>query len=1380
MHCTQKILRIKKQFPVTLLQVMKEYFGTYEASACLSYRHQQVKSENITTNNADKIPLSVDTHIPRRSDTDTVNRVTPPSNQGAVTATNGFISGVTQCKDIDDVIADLCEGMKDFITWKHNKKKTESQRPHPVKQQLLKNFKDVCLREMLLQKYPRLKVALCGLAVEDYPVSVRLFLLSLCATLCGLPERYRVPDSWGLVSTVWSSDVSRDRLAAACQSAIPDFLSLHSKKMGNEPTKALFLRRCKSFLEQTENESHHHAFCEFLKTAYVKQPLLSSIFDIHRLSPRLANWDVETKLFLFAMMTLISDGTTKHPGTATVQQFIVGCSTRNPLANLNAATLIAEVHECIPEVPAVIEEEPSPISESQLQMEAALEENRRRIQIAHEVLCEQAALDPKEMDTEFQQLVVDTMSNQATLHPKDRNPKFQQFFHNIAHQVLQEEKVDHVSIVSVDKGYGKHEVDYAHLPRPRKNTKYSELTGSRKIQNRHLLQAIVVHQAGTNIEYQQELVSSCAATLELVTHGKGEWHFSMEEVSAMRTFLKCSANHILKIAQFEKHVKGGKLSRFPAQIKKRLAVVEKRSAVDNISELVPLKMNAKGHMQYHVFLHRKEPWLIGQHQVQGTFLAGTFEDSATFSSKKNKLVCVFGGDKDEGQTTMMQRIANRRHGNCSEYVMPLAYYEQAAECYENMSITFLQGGCPTRNYLQLLVNNGLFMLCVSVTDGESEKIIDSQCVFLNLFHGGDADKMLPEVELNLQRNEDILCSRELHKLACTHKGIDCIGLDLWHEKFWNKGIRFISLVLVWDTENENVGEYHGFCLYLGWRDDAGVEHVDTDPFSRGTFEKPLRRGNPSLTACKFLQAVGIMSCDKKHSWIISGMNDSWNQHCNCICCTQEHADYKGNPSDRLLKNGPDDPNFQKEVPGMKDYPPRRGDFSNKQMYEKWERETNGRVLTDDQLKLLKIECRSVVRAPLLHVDPSKLQLGGLHVSSGVINHFKDRLDDWLLELDNEVSPGETSWIQEVEQTKMECERLLDDNRAYKKLRKKCLKIAKEIFLLQDMIRQSENPTPYTRRKLAQLEASPELVACKAEEHLRNGAQFFKERIDAYMKSKKAKGKAQHNFRVAIQCTGCTYQKQHGGMQLSNADGVSLLEQWNWVIKTVSEAYEPGSDRQREVRKLMIESKSIADPLFEVAKLMKSQCKWTPRMLEDYDKQAAAVFSHWRGLFPDKNVFPKLHDMVQHVPEFISEHGMYGRCSEESLEGYHVKHKQEFGNLKSMKDPALRTDVGDRRLQIGNDPRQEALLAMVKAGVEGPKRGSYNGEPKRNQSIIIRKSARSAIDGIVEVGRGMTIKESWIVVYRMAVASEVPDSWNQNISKRDDLDDRQKAEARYAF
>ncbi|CAJ1946150.1 unnamed protein product [Cylindrotheca closterium] len=75
----------------------------------------------------------------------------------------------------------------------------------------------------------------------------------------------------------------------------------------------------------------------------------------------------------------------------------------------------------------------------------------------------------------------------------------------------------------------------------------------------------------------------------------------------------------------------------------------------------------------------------------------------------------------------------------------------------------------------------------------------------------------------------------------------------------------------------------------------------------------------------------------------------------------------------------------------------------------------------------------------------------------------------------------------------------------------------------------------------------------------------------------------------------------------------------------------------------------------------------------------SLFSLERS-FPNGNVFPKLHDLVRHVPEFIREHGMYGICSEEGFEGYHVKHKQEYSNLKSMKDPSKRTAVLDRRLQ----------------------------------------------------------------------------------------------------
>lgn len=210
-----------------------------------------------------------------------------------------------------------------------------------------------------------------------------------------------------------------------------------------------------------------------------------------------------------------------------------------------------------------------------------------------------------------------------------------------------------------------------------------------------------------------------------------------------------------------------------------------------------MKLNAKGDEKYHVYCCLTKPWLLASHQLESTIIAGRFVPSEVFSNHINKIIAPLGVDKDEAQTSMMQRFANREVGNSNECVGCLAYYEKGSESYHNLSITFLKKGSAICDYVQLMLNNCYFVFQASITDGavSDAKTLACSCKFLNLFEFcGTSDQMFPQVEMNLQAmTHDVFCSREDHVMTC--EGLECVGLDLGHERLWNKGIIFSYLII---------------------------------------------------------------------------------------------------------------------------------------------------------------------------------------------------------------------------------------------------------------------------------------------------------------------------------------------------------------------------------------------------------------------------------------------------------------------------------------------------------------------------------------------------------------------------------------------------------
>jgi Fe-S-cluster formation regulator IscX/YfhJ len=93
-------------------------------------------------------------------------------------------------------------------------------------------------------------------------------------------------------------------------------------------------------------------------------------------------------------------------------------------------------------------------------------------------------------------------------------------------------------------------------------------------------------------------------------------------------------------------------------------------------------------------------------------------------------------------------------------------------------------------------------------------------------------------------------------------------------------------------------------------------------------------------------------------------------------------------------------------------------------------------------------------------------------------------------------------------------------------------------------------------------------------------------------------------------------------------------------------------KTRMVKTIMLDSKRIATPLYELNMLLKTQKKWSDEMIEDdFKRLATQVYSEWRNQYPSQVPFPKLHDMVRHILDFVNETRIYGRLSEESFQSH---------------------------------------------------------------------------------------------------------------------------------
>lgn len=79
---------------------------------------------------------------------------------------------------------------------------------------------------------------------------------------------------------------------------------------------------------------------------------------------------------------------------------------------------------------------------------------------------------------------------------------------------------------------------------------------------------------------------------------------------------------------------------------------------------------------------------------------------------------VFGADKAAKNTGLAIRLANRKHGNSSNWGQLLVAFEDAAECHENFTSTFFKEDLPLRCYLQSLVYHEYQMIVAKLSGQE--------------------------------------------------------------------------------------------------------------------------------------------------------------------------------------------------------------------------------------------------------------------------------------------------------------------------------------------------------------------------------------------------------------------------------------------------------------------------------------------------------------------------------------------------------------------------------------------------------------------------------------------------------------------------------------
>lgn len=274
---------------------------------------------------------------------------------------------------------------------------------------------------------------------------------------------------------------------------------------------------------------------------------------------------------------------------------------------------------------------------------------------------------------------------------------------------------------TLDRKCGK---QYIAIPESRK--KVLELEDKRVIKKKA---KALLHVLGEQSDQQDAILMEIAKENGYKIFRKEKAELTVTEVIALRDFSLTSQNGVRRIDQFLRHRLD--LSIFPSNFMRRVVEYESKNDTSLAIMQIPLYMSKKEvNKKYCTFFHVKDPFAVLESLVIRAISDGSFEESFTFSSLRDKLVVVFGGDRGGEAFSMLIRVANRAKGNASRYCQLLALFEDGAECYENIRDSILSLLFPVRNFLQLLLDDKLLAIVVTIETEDGQK--ECTCVVVQL------------------------------------------------------------------------------------------------------------------------------------------------------------------------------------------------------------------------------------------------------------------------------------------------------------------------------------------------------------------------------------------------------------------------------------------------------------------------------------------------------------------------------------------------------------------------------------------------------------------------------------------------------------------------
>jgi hypothetical protein len=376
-------------------------------------------------------------------------------------------------------------------------------------------------------------------------------------------------------------------------------------------------------------------------------------------------------------------------------------------------------------------------------------------------------------------------------------------------------------------------------------------------------------------------------------------------------------------------------------------------------------------------------------------------------------------------------------------------------------------------------------------------------------------------------------------------------------------------------------------------------------------------------------------------------------------------------------------------------------------------------------KTLKDKAMSVVNKPLRTNELDHYHGDALHLFEGMVLHLTEDTHRLIEEIKE--GPEQTgSWLeQHKDQAITKADALLKIEKSidyrvaktsYGQWNRKCNAKEKELKKAIDE-QKSYEAIELLRTELQDLHERKASDSTERGFSLMNrkirGAKEFKDIVQVkedaktWRKNLEKMNEGIFLFDQSIRTQAGNFNKQHGSMELTASRSLMAMEKRHAIHDTASKAFS-GTPKDAEMRDIMRWWLEIADHLYEIGLLMKSQELMTPDRLHSLKKNLVLYALKYRQKVTWKNsIFWKAHVSLCCFVNFCEKTGMGGRKSTEGMENNHYIMGLIKAMMQSIVSTGTRVSKQMQRQQIFLLPNVSKKLNMVESkAVRTGKRGPY--------------------------------------------------------------------------